>query len=1486
MRTDAQPLAGTGPSAGIRRLAAAVSILAALCLVGTAQAVESDNGLIAVMASDNELRITGTTDHDGVKILTYIVKKGEICAGSPEAQIPALPADDKTFIQVVDTTVTSGLSYDVRFGGQPLFRTYGFPGLDCGEALSITYVQGIFDTYPTADRVRNIYIYMLDGNDLVDCSELTGQSIVVEAHGGSGNDTLRGGQGNDLFYGDSGDDLLFGGRGDDMLDGGPGNDVMQGNQGGDRLLGGSGYNVVDYSEAGSVTVDLTVGPPGTATDGYDPAGSDTLGNTTATMVSAVVGSNGNDLVMGYLRDNTTILGGGGNDRLCGGIYSDIIFGEGETDRIAGFHVESWDDITGALADGNTLDDDFLFGGDGVDYIWGGTGHDSICGDGDIAPQWPPRGADVVGPVNLGSYLPPATPGPGGGTADLISGGAGEDILFGGEGGDVINGDNGPGAENHDDAADVIFGDFGDYVGIGAVAGRVAFNSLAGLAAQNDTNGGADRIYGGAGDDLIAGGAGDDVIVGGLGSDTVRGNLEDDKMIGGQSQFAWYATGGESWSGVDYFTESVASYATGDDTSYDTVDYSSVPEVPATDGIHLDLIGGGTFGTTLAKVPGEPGDGDGQLSAVPVPPRNGHDTMVGFENVIGSPNNDTIKGDNRSDIARRGANWPVTSPPPHSTFAGFDNILTGGKGDDFIMGRRGVDALGGADGNDTILGDIVDGLGDPDFILGGDGDDNLSGQGGDDWIRGDAGNDTMSGGSDFDHLDYSYETVGILANLTNHAVTVNIGGVPVAMPAANSITDGNGGTDVIVNCSDANAAPPCTISPDNGASYAARFEGIVGGAGDDVIAGYDVDEMGKPLTNEEFGGAGGDYLRGGPANDDIDGETGNDILEGGLGHNSLIGGPPPATPPGLQSTSEVNTVTYENAVWTGTDPDRPGERLGVTVYLTKSGEQPTGSAQFSFSGANWTAASKRLTQAGAFANYVFALGDLVKVTGGTNVNTGSFPIKAKIDDNTIELYADFCALCGGANVTDNSITGEITREMVDDLQEIASLIGSPYNDMLIGNYLPNVLLGGAGNDTLATRGSLRYLENNLLVVTYDNVDGGPGADDRLDLRYGDATKICLDPGGAIVLNDGEDGHANIANIEVILTPSTELNCSAGPDKTVAPGATTVLEGLAWGGTMSCTGGSCTYSYMWDTEPPITPDVNIHDPCGQHVPGLDNRCSATPSFGGVGATNTPGPGTTTKYRLTVTDKNGRVATDFMTVTVATAVVVDAGANRTINVGQSVQLLATATGGKTPYTIEWSPASGLSVLNALKPIASPTVTTTYTLRVTDALGQFGTDTVTVTVNDPFSVTVAADVPVLALGESTTLRAVVVGGTGVTYSWSPATGLSATNIPEPVATPTQTTTYTCTVQDGGAPRTASASVVVTVVNPAAGTSPNSNTQNNQNTNTQISNSQNTGTDTQGEDQRVTPALVPGCGAGATSAMLTANLVLLAVMAYRRRQH
>jgi hypothetical protein len=75
-----------------------------------------------------------------------------------------------------------------------------------------------------------------------------------------------------------------------------------------------------------------------------------------------------------------------------------------------------------------------------------------------------------------------------------------------------------------------------------------------------------------------------------------------------------------------------------------------------------------------------------------------------------------------------------------------------------------------------------------------------------------------------------------------------------------------------------------------------------------------------------------------------------------------------------------------------------------------------------------------------------------------------------------------------------------------------------------------------------------------------------------------------------------------------------------------------------------------------------------------------------------------------------------------------VASAGPDQSVQPGGQVMLLGSVSGGAPPYTYSWSPTAGLDDPTLDQPTASPANTTTYTLTVTDALGQTATDTVTV--------------------------------------------------------------------------------------------------------------------------------------------------------------
>lgn len=103
----------------------------------------------------------------------------------------------------------------------------------------------------------------------------------------------------------------------------------------------------------------------------------------------------------------------------------------------------------------------------------------------------------------------------------------------------------------------------------------------------------------------------------------------------------------------------------------------------------------------------------------------------------------------------------------------------------------------------------------------------------------------------------------------------------------------------------------------------------------------------------------------------------------------------------------------------------------------------------------------------------------------------------------------------------------------------------------------------------------------------------------------------------------------------------------------------------------------------------------------------------------------PTATTTFTVAVTDDFGCVASDELTVTVLPSPNVYAGPDVSFEIPGSIQLVGDP--GGLPF--EWSPANGLSCTDCLYPYANPDEPTYYTIRVIDALGCVGSDSVLVT-------------------------------------------------------------------------------------------------------------------------------------------------------------
>ena len=266
-------------------------------------------------------------------------------------------------------------------------------------------------------------------------------------------------------------------------------------------------------------------------------------------VENVVGSDGNDTIMGNGEANKlsgrggndkieggggddTITGGGGDNNLSGGTGNDTITGGNSDDTIDGGggadNIKSGngdDDISGGSGT-DTIDAgsgaDKIDGGDDVDTITAGAGDDDIAGGEGNDTIKADAGKDTVDggagndTVNGGDDDDKITGADG---DDILNGDAGNDTVEGGKGVDTIHGNDGNDTLKGDDGADKLFGDGGN-------------DTIDGGADADDINGGDgdDTLLGGAGKDKIDGGAGADKFTGGAGADTLTGGAGADTYI--------------------------------------------------------------------------------------------------------------------------------------------------------------------------------------------------------------------------------------------------------------------------------------------------------------------------------------------------------------------------------------------------------------------------------------------------------------------------------------------------------------------------------------------------------------------------------------------------------------------------------------------------------------------------------------------------------------------------------------------------------------------------------------------------------------------------------------------------------------------------------------------------------------------------------------------------------------------------------------------
>ena len=436
---------------------------------------------------------------------------------------------------------TTGVQIDLSPGGSSLFSTtqqaylgnsnyahgniYNAFLYGGNNASLIENAYGGSGNDTITGNLANNYILGEDGND-----SILGGDGNDTLHGLNDNDTLRGEVGNDILYGEAGNDVLYGSSGVDTLYGGDDNDTLYGGTTTDSVNGGAGddYIVVlageyyDDVDGGTGTDTLSHFNSTYSGEVFDFQAGTITGthvNHTATLANIEVYydgsgantiiSNGSGAYYGYGGNDTMYAGLGTPETLDGGADTDLL----NTSTFSGDYVVNLDTgLTNYAGESFTnfenlisgAGNDSLTGTSGANQIQGGDGNDTIYGAG---------GGDTI-------Y--------GEGDNDRIvraSGGTLENAYYGGTGIDTmvattfsssvtVNLTTGyvlVSAVNYE-----IWNGFENYEGSGneEVLGTTGANLI------TITGSGNNHVFGDAGDDTISAGGGNDSIDGGADNDLI------------------------------------------------------------------------------------------------------------------------------------------------------------------------------------------------------------------------------------------------------------------------------------------------------------------------------------------------------------------------------------------------------------------------------------------------------------------------------------------------------------------------------------------------------------------------------------------------------------------------------------------------------------------------------------------------------------------------------------------------------------------------------------------------------------------------------------------------------------------------------------------------------------------------------------------------------------------------------------------------------
>jgi serralysin len=800
---------------------------------------------------------------------------------------------------------------------------------------------------------------------------------------------------------------------------------------------------------------------------WDARGIDTFDFSGYSVASTIDLRQGAFSSVGGLVGNVSIAVGVSIENVIGGQGADTIRGSSGANRITG--NGGADTIDGGLGT-----DTVVFSGARAGYtiVWNGqVGTISAAGqstvtvtnveflqfsDQTIAAE-PTGGLLVAGDLNnetiTGTGFADILGGLGG--IDTLNGLGGNDLLIGGLGNDVLNGGDGV--------------DVADYSG--ARAG-VTVNLVSGTAtggAGVDTLTGIESVTGSAFADTLTGDDAANVLRGGGGIDTISGGGGADELFAGapvQSGGAPDIIKGQEvvnasigmaislTSGFDLLQRSGVAdpnsipHATVVATTHGGLEYYAITVV-AGDTVRIDIDDAGFDSTlrlfTAGGIELASNDDDNSDGGVSTDSMLSHTFAAsGTYYIQVAEWSGGLGGSFTSGPPAAGLTYALHVSVPSATVVPL--ILTGST----LSGGAGDDRLGGGAGVDTLNGDS-----------------------GDDILQGGAGNDALDGGLGIDLADYAGAAGGVTVNLLTGSAS----------------NDGDGGADTLTGIEDlTGSAFADSLTGDSVANRmtgAAGADTLNGGDGDDILsggAGVDVLTGGSGIDTVDYsaasagmraqlntnastndGDGGGDtfsgienltgsafndiligdgnanVLRGGTGADTLLGLGGNDVIWGGSGALNTLQG-------GLGNDTYVLEAADSIVENIGEGTDTVDARINTYVLANHVENLLFGGAG-NFAGTGNALAN--VITGGAGSDTLRGRGGADVLNGGLGSDTADYTLAAA---GVVARIDQQRATNDGDGATD-TFTG------------IEHLIGSNFNDVLIGDGNANVLQGGVGSDTL-------------------------------------------------------------------------------------------------------------------------------------------------------------------------------------------------------------------------------------------------------------------------------------------------------------------------------------------------------------------------------------------------------------------------------------